>query len=234
MNSKVLRKQLLAAVAMVIVAAIAVSSSTFAWFAMSDTVTATGMTVTAKSDAIFLEIKGTQDSNFGLTGTDNVNAELYPTNHETFSALADVSTVGNWYYRYNRNSDNATNDMTAKTTLTSFDNYVAMATYQVQLHEGSASTGYDLYVKDITIPENKGITVVIAGTTGYKEFSASATDITFNAADVISDTVAGGTPQTITAYIFFNGDDANVYTDNVAALTGSVSFVLQAFTTDHT
>lgn len=241
MNSKVLRKQLLAAVAMVIVAAIAVSSSTFAWFAMSDTVTATGMTVTAKSDAIFLEIKGTEDANFGLTGTNALNAALYPAHHEAWTALADItdfdlnddSTNDNWYYRYNANSNNATDAMGAKTYIDSFTDYVATTSYQVELHPGSAATGYDLYVKDITIPADKGITVVIAGQNGYKEFSESATDIAFNAADVLSDTVTG-TVQTINVYIYFNGDDANVYTDNVAALTGSVSFVLQAFTTDHT
>lgn len=50
MNSKAIRKQLLAAVAMVLVAAVALGSSTYAWFVASGTVTAKGMNVQAQSD----------------------------------------------------------------------------------------------------------------------------------------------------------------------------------------
>ena len=41
MNSKAIRKQLLAAVAMVLVAAVALGSSTYAWFVSNNSVTAT-------------------------------------------------------------------------------------------------------------------------------------------------------------------------------------------------
>lgn len=50
MNSKAIRKQLLAAVAMVLVAAVALGSSTYAWFVASGTVKAEGMKVQAQSD----------------------------------------------------------------------------------------------------------------------------------------------------------------------------------------
>ena len=242
MTSKALRKQLLAAVAMVLVAAIAVSSSTFAWFAMSKTVTATGMTVTAKTDAIFLEINGTEDSGaYGLTGTNALDAQLYPAHHEAWTALANVtdfdlnddSTNDNWYYRFNANSDNATNAMGDKNYIGAFTDYVAVTSYNVRLHPGSAATGYDLYVSNITIPADKGITVVIAGANGYKEFSAADNGaIAFAAADILSDTVTE-TPQVINVYIYFNGDDSHVYTDNITALTGSVTFQLSCFEADN-
>lgn len=67
MNSKAIRKQLLAAVAMVLVAAVALGSSTYAWFANNNTVTAKGMTVNATADASLL-IKGTQDTVFSSIG----------------------------------------------------------------------------------------------------------------------------------------------------------------------
>ncbi len=55
MSTKALRKELLAAIAMVIVAAIALSGSTYAWFAQNNVVTATGMTVkTQVSDNLFI------------------------------------------------------------------------------------------------------------------------------------------------------------------------------------
>lgn len=50
MNSKAIKKQLLAAVAMVLVAAVALGSSTYAWFVASGSVKAEGMKVQAKAE----------------------------------------------------------------------------------------------------------------------------------------------------------------------------------------
>lgn len=47
MSTKALKTQLLAAIAMVLVASIALGSSTYAWFASNNKVTATNMQVTA-------------------------------------------------------------------------------------------------------------------------------------------------------------------------------------------
>lgn len=49
MNSKALKKQLAAAIAMVVVAGVALSSSTYAWFVNNATVTATGAQVTSST-----------------------------------------------------------------------------------------------------------------------------------------------------------------------------------------
>ena len=50
MNSKAIKRQLLAAIAMVLVAAIALGSSTYAWFVASGTVKAEGMEVNVQSE----------------------------------------------------------------------------------------------------------------------------------------------------------------------------------------
>ena len=50
MNSKAIKRQLLAAIAMVLVAALALGSSTYAWFVASGTVKAEGMKVQAQSE----------------------------------------------------------------------------------------------------------------------------------------------------------------------------------------
>lgn len=50
MSTKALQKQLVAAIAMVLVAAVALGSSTYAWFANNDTVTANGMEVKAVAE----------------------------------------------------------------------------------------------------------------------------------------------------------------------------------------
>ena len=53
---KALKKQLGAAVAMVCVAAVALGSSTYAWFVTNNSVEADNMTVMANADVEFLEI----------------------------------------------------------------------------------------------------------------------------------------------------------------------------------
>ena len=60
MNVKHLRKQLMAAIAMVLVAAIALGSSTFAWFVSNNTVKATTTTIAAQSNAAFMVIDKTE------------------------------------------------------------------------------------------------------------------------------------------------------------------------------
>ena len=232
-------KIIIPALGMLLLSTAASVTGTVAWFAMNNTVSATGMQVTAKTDAVFLEIKGSEDANYGATGTNALNAQLFPVAHESWSALANIEDFDlnddeandNWFYRYSDDSGAANSNVTAKTYIGAFTDYVAKTTYSLQLKAGSQDTAYDLFVSSITIPANKGISVVIAGTTGYKEFSASATP-SYAAADVISDTVTT-TAQTISVYIYFNGADANVYSDNIAALTGQVSFQLTASAADH-
>lgn len=85
MNSKAIRKQLLAAVAMVLVAAVALGSSTYAWFVNNATVTATGAQVTsstAYSLLITKELKG-DTTDWQTTKVLNSNSGLTP-----------VSTIG--------------------------------------------------------------------------------------------------------------------------------------------
>ena len=56
---KALKKQLAAAIAMVLVAAVALGSSTYAWFVSNNTVDATVSSISAQSNAAFLTINNT-------------------------------------------------------------------------------------------------------------------------------------------------------------------------------
>ena len=232
-------KLIIPAMGLLLLSTAASVTGTVAWFSMNAEVTATGMQITAKSDSIFLEIKGTEDAGYTSTGTNDVDEELFPVHHEAWSSVADITTFklsasetnNNWYYRYNENNNNATNAMSAKTYIGSFDDYVAVTTFSVKLHDGSQDTAYDLYVSDMSITANSGITVVVAGANGYQEFGATSSDIAFNAANILSNTVTTA-EQVISVYLYINGDDANVYTDNISHLTGEVEFKLKAFTSD--
>lgn len=85
---KALKKQMAAAVAMVLVAAIALGSSTFAWFVSNNTVKATTTTIAAQSNAAFMVIDKTETTT--NSGTEDAytgdNTALYP-------AKVDASTA---------------------------------------------------------------------------------------------------------------------------------------------
>ena len=79
---KALKKQMAAAVAMVCVAAVALGSSTYAWFVSNNTVTAKTASISAQSNAPFLKIAKTgealtETSATQVAGT-NDKTELYP------------------------------------------------------------------------------------------------------------------------------------------------------------
>lgn len=81
MNSKAIKRQLLAAIAMVLVAAVALGSSTYAWFVSNNTVTATTSTISAQSNAPFLMIdKSTISTSSGtsISYATEANVALYP------------------------------------------------------------------------------------------------------------------------------------------------------------
>ena len=82
MNSKAIKRQLLAAIAMVLVAAIALGSSTYAWFAANTSVTATGANVTAETPTTILISKTSATEEFGSTiameNESKMGATVYP------------------------------------------------------------------------------------------------------------------------------------------------------------
>ena len=89
MDTKALKKQMVAAIAMVLVAAVALGSATFAWFVSNNKVEATTASVSAQSNAPFLKIGKATDTTLTETaatqvaGTDD-KVELYPSqwNHQ--------------------------------------------------------------------------------------------------------------------------------------------------------
>ena len=231
-----LSRRLIPAFAMLLVSAVLMSTASYAWFAMNTTVSATGMTVSATaSEDIFLEIKavGETEGTYSTSATGNLNTALLPAAHEPFSGVNDIATAGNWFYKFSNvaGSDQSDAVISQAQTLESLDGYVATAQFKVRLNPNLNTTGYDLYVSEVAVTANTGITVIIAGANGYVEYDATQTDIDFNAGKILSNSVTS-TEQIITVYIYIDGEDANVYTDNKAALTGTVSFELKAFVDD--
>ncbi len=102
MTTKALRKQLVAAIAMVLVAAVALGSSTYAWFAMNSTVTATGMTVKAKADEGILinEVAAHASESWDDSATGNNSTAI-------LLRATSTANTGTWYSAHSKVSSSA-------------------------------------------------------------------------------------------------------------------------------
>lgn len=78
METKALKKQLGAAIAMVLVAAIALGAATFAWFVNNNAVTATGVDVSTSSSVPNLYITSTGKTTDGMTAAGTNPTKLFP------------------------------------------------------------------------------------------------------------------------------------------------------------
>lgn len=151
MNSKAIKRQLLAAIAMVLVAAIALGSSTYAWFVASGNVTATGMQVTVQSEGGIM-IRGLDLSGQTVTGgswgtvADSLNASvtrLFPTS---------TTDLTNWVHASSAYEDDEDSQQAA-------DKYMTVATNQVNSYRRldtfaiRSSSGQDITNARIKITE---------------------------------------------------------------------------------
>lgn len=78
MDTKALKKQMVAAIAMVLVAAVALGSATFAWFVSNNAVTATGVDVTTTSSVPNLYITSVGRTSDAMTAASTNPDKIYP------------------------------------------------------------------------------------------------------------------------------------------------------------
>lgn len=205
MSTKALKRELAAAIAMLLVAMIALSGSTYAWFASNNKVNAENMSVTAMSDAAFLEIttKGgvftgnsmaATASDIGSKATD---AALYPATPYyldttasngslTFTKLAASGSVDGitWHYTY---SDNV--DVSAKGTNQTWKTVGATSSHAIEesalINEFSfrmsveGTTGNNLRASTATLSGgadiDDAVQILLAGPSGYQVIKSDGT-----------------------------------------------------------
>lgn len=125
MSIKKLRNQLFAAIAMVLVASIALGSSTYAWFASNNKVTAEGMNITAVTEGANLEVSFSTTFTPGTIAVTRSKAakELKPTHYVTaadrntgnYKDSTKVTESGVWAHAFS-------NDYTAVSTTNTYTN----------------------------------------------------------------------------------------------------------------
>lgn len=157
MNSKAIRKQLLAAVAMVLVAAVALGSSTYAWFVASGTVTAEGMKVQVQSEGGLAISYGGEA--WATTATANMALKkLFPASTNDLTKWVHATaTAPNSYAAaakdYNDVSGEVFNTGTGTPkTLFKDNDYVVLKEFLIRsTAQDTTSLAKGLFVKDIKV-----------------------------------------------------------------------------------
>ena len=188
-NTKALQKQLFAAIAMVLVAVIAVSSSTYAWFAANTTVNATNMQVTATtSQSLVISNSALPDANTAtitVASTDTAATALIPTTHDS----TDWATYP-YSLKYNINPgnvnagtglrENGKGDLTFAAAVNgNGSNYYKDYTVYIAAN-GGAMAGQDITI-DITNPADAVNTLM----------GATSIDFYYKAVDSVGAVAAG-------------------------------------------
>ena len=181
MNSKAIKKQLLAAVAMVLVAAVALGSSTYAWFVASGTVTAEGMKVQARAEGGLAIRWAGETSELWAT---SASAKM-----ETAQKLLPASTADLAKWTYAKALDASKSDADAKSYADvtkavyggesgafKTNDYVVMQPFEVRsTSESKLAKG--LYVSGVTVDRTQNKDLDPALRVGVRMVSASG-DVT--------------------------------------------------------
>lgn len=117
MNVKQLKKQLFLSIIAVLITFSSLSSATYAWFAFNNTVTATGMKISANTEGLNFEITNKVDANgkpefvdgqTTVTVQYTASASLLPTHPQNLAALGTgLGGIADWYHTYSNQFDDA-------------------------------------------------------------------------------------------------------------------------------
>lgn len=247
MNVKHLRKQLMAAIAMVVVAGVALSSATYAWFVSNNSVTATTSTISAQSNAAFMYIRDKDEESTDLTvDTSSVTSTaLYPAHWVTEKTGNYASAdIGKFYTAYGTTAADGTMVASTLTIVPKSSNegdtdgsplaavtgaYAVKNTFFVgskgtelsnlvvsaaalKNEDGSNSTSTNDDLDDaLRILVTCGSNWVLCD----KSSILAAND--GNTTNKLADTVSSAETQ-VDIYVFYDGDDSQVFTNNLPDL----------------
>jgi len=210
------------AVVMLCVMLAMLSTATFAWFSMNDRVSATNMAITAKSDSSFLLIGAGQMSaaevqagNKSTVEALNTDAQLLPVAHDEITNVAAADTVSNWYYM-RADAPTASASTGSKTPLTSLENYVLVNEFSITSAVGSATMNNLKCTATVETADEAAdaVKVLVATATAVDEFEVGT-----RAGSVsLAPTITSGEVVSVKVYVYWDGNDSDVFTNNMAKL----------------
>lgn len=256
MNSKAIKRQLLAAIAMVLVAAIALGSSTYAWFVQSNKVTAEGMKVQAQAEG-GLEISNADKQTWASTAAAKITdtTKLYPT------STKDTTT---WYHAQaeNASAKTAANSSYKELSLdptgkgNGGDEFQDKQFYLVNefyIRATAGTSAKDLVIDNVKVTVDGNTTTnldkslriaVKAGSNTYV-YAPSTDNLTYNVWNGTSlgtQVVAnkGDAPVTtgvskidsdgstkVQIYVWYEGEDAQHFSNNLASVVDKLSVTVE-------
>lgn len=244
MNSKMIKRQLIAAIAMTLVATVALGSSTFAWFVSNNTVKATTATISAQSNAPFLKIAKTGEELVNTAVTQVAGAgdktTLYPAQwnniiaadtyqfESAYAAMASEATQleGSRFavggvdaakrpdYALKQSFDIGTTDDKAG----GFQN-LKVANVEINIADTAQQGLADALCVLVKCGDNWGVykkSADGAKLEAYGDGSTIANNLT--GTDAIAATITAGDKVTVDTYTFYDGSYSSVYTDNLPNL----------------
>ena len=215
-------------------------TGTVAWFAANRIVTASGMSVTVKSDSTFLliqaapvegendaakvaTIQGTKATSATAT---SASAQLLPVAHDTLQTSDGISVIegatdgtsNKWYTDFSNDPASATGSgSTTHIASASFANYVLVNEFDMTIAVGGNSMT-NLKVDTCTIAPSAGgdqaVKVLVATASGCEEFSGTGG----TGSNVLQSSLSSSTLMVAKVYIYWDGADTDVYSNNLANL----------------
>lgn len=243
MDTKALKKQMGAAIAMVLVAAVALGSATFAWFVTNNKVDATTSTISAQSNAAFMTITN------GMTGASGVDTTTVTTNVEKKALFPATygeetgATKGQWMTGFGKELDDGTlnsalelckdpnNAETAGSTAAAVkgsyalqqdynisskgQNLTNLEVDKVEVAKNAASSSELMKALRVLVTNDSGNTWVVYGQKANStEFGVKLTSADQNAAVTLGD-ITAGQDTAVHVYLYYEGKDNVVKTTNL-------------------
>ena len=245
---------------MVCVAAVALGSSTYAWFVSNNTVTATTTTISAQSNAPFLKIDKeqlTDTSTTVATRADETSVALYPA--EVIADGTSPKFVSAYASAKDASTELANSRFDVGNTETAVaGKYAIKQSFVIGTTDDKAGSFKNLKVSKVELTGNTttskltgALSVLIVCGDKWAVYKASndGTVLTKyydntsaegnNTNGVLADTIAAKSSVTVDCYVFYDGSEEQVHTDNysknlLTALGATVTFTATPVNTDGT
>ena len=231
-----LSKKVLISILTWIMIFITLGTSTFAWFSMNYTATATELNIVVKSNSTFLLIgdnPGIAVNKNGLTKTcaaayisgGDEDRKIYPAFYGDGSVLGtnpanQITTIpGHWYTANNKNLNSSNDDVFNVNEIISANERLYMLTYKVYITFSADSIPYE---KTLTINyervsgDNSIAAVIVLNTTtdGNPTTEKFQLDVNNTTATTVGNVyISKDTAYEITILAYINGNGQNVYSD---------------------
>lgn len=223
--------KLIPAFCMLLISAMLMGTSTFAWFSMNTTVTATGMNVKAVVNDTFLQISTSSDGTYSTTvsGAFDSTKELKPVAPMETLTAANVETKTNWGTAVSNDFDDA-NVNANKTALdadATLSDYVISKSFYIKTASGTTDAT-NLRLVGMKVANSnandtlKCLRVVLVCGDKIQVIEADATTLD---GTILSDLVTS-TATEVKVYFYYAGNDEDCKSSNAANI-GTITVDLE-------